>query len=173
MPKPQSTIFPRHQKERLETNNDQTNVTYQTNDVPKICHNHEERPSQCTKRRRDEEQIMTKQTPHIKPKTFPGNATITKHGLPDAPKEGEMNNDKTNAKYNHRRTKGNRGTVSRKTMVEDGEGWRGGAWLKPVLLARNIVFLPLCPDAASDRKKTENKVCSCYRKWSQCQHHYK
>ena len=34
--------------------------------IPRKCHNHEARPSWGTKRRRYEEQIMTKQTPHTK-----------------------------------------------------------------------------------------------------------
>ena len=37
--------------------------------MPRKCHNHEAQPSQGTKRRRDEEQIMTKLSPFMKPQT--------------------------------------------------------------------------------------------------------
>ena len=41
-------------------------------------HNPEAQPCRGTKRRRDEEQIMKKQTPHIKPPTHDQRETTTK-----------------------------------------------------------------------------------------------
>ena len=37
--------------------------------IPRKCHNHEAQTSRGTKTRRDEEQIRTPQTPHMKPQT--------------------------------------------------------------------------------------------------------
>ena len=45
--------------------------------IPRKCHNHEGQPCRDMKRRRDEEQIRTTQTRHMKPQTNKQRRTTT------------------------------------------------------------------------------------------------
>ena len=75
--------------------------------MTKKMSDHKARASRGSKRRREEVQTMTKEMPQSRSSGFPrqqknrkrgiingkGNATITKHGLPEAAKEGGMSNN--------------------------------------------------------------------------------
>ena len=97
--------------------------------VPRKCHNREAQSSRGTKRRRDEEQIMTKQTPHMKkrvreksrecnnhtePQPFPDTKRKRKQTKPNKrtksttisslfPKRGNRNAKRTEKKYKNTR----------------------------------------------------------------------
>ena len=92
--------------------------------IPRKRHIHETQPSRGTKRRRDEEQIKTKQTPRTKPQTH---------------KEERTRHRAVSRETTERRR---RGSVCRNICVCGGGGGGGaaGRGLKPILLAQNLTY---------------------------------